>query len=87
MSDFLRVSEVLAAFPNPKLVRLQTIRERFGVTLAVASFCRKLAIEFVEVRQHEARGLSRQQAEAMVAINRKRRRYQPCVRVTKGMEA
>lgn len=53
MSDFLRVSEVLAAFPDPTRVRLREIRERFGSTMAIASTAKKLAIDYLDSMNKE----------------------------------
>lgn len=71
MTDFLRVSELLEAFPNPAAVTVQAIRDRFGVCRPVAGQARALAIDLVMV-QHLQRtlGVSRCEAEALYQMDR-----------------
>lgn len=71
MADFLRVSDVLAAFPNPAKVPVKAIREKFGATFPVASQARALAIDFVTMRHYEKTlGLSRMEAEYLSSLLR-----------------
>lgn len=71
MADFLRVSDVLAEFPNPAAVTVREITERFQTHYRVASQARALAIDFVTMQHYQRTlGLSRTEAEHLSSLVR-----------------